>query len=273
MNNGAGMRTKTHSRWPWLLVVVAVAAAGWWLLRPQAPEPATDAAAGAASEPAQPATAVPAAPASPAHPIDPQDMADSAIPALADSDAAAWDALAGLVGDTSVLELLLRDHLVQRLVVHIDNLTEPRIATRALAMRAVPGTLATEDDGASLLIAAANAQRYAPYVRAFVQTDPERVVAAYRRFYPLFQQAYAELGRPDAYFNDRLVEVIDHLLQAPEPVDPPRVEPGAQGRFRFADPALESLSVGQKALVRLSPEQRVAVKRQLRAIRGTLAQG
>jgi len=267
------MRTKTHARWPWLLVVVAVAAAGWWLLRPQAPEPASNAVTTAAPEPGRPAEAAPAAPASPAHPLDPADLADAAIPTLADSDAAAWDALAGLVQDASVLEVLLRDHLVQRLVVHIDNLTEPRIATRALAMRAVPGTLAVEDDGTSLRLAAANAQRYDPYVRAFAQSDPQRLVAVYRRFYPLFQQAYAELGRPDAYFNDRLVEVIDHLLQAPEPVEPPRLEPGTQGRFRFADPALESLSVGQKALVRLSPEQRGEVKRQLRAIRGALAQG
>lgn len=270
MRNGTGTQARTHSRWPWLLVVVVAAAAGWWLLRPQAPAPATDAAVRSASEPARPAAV---APASPAHPIDPQDMADPAIPALADSDAAAWDALAGLVGDASVLELLLRDHLVQRLVVHIDNLTEPRIATRTLAMRAAPGTLAVEDDGTSLRIAAANAQRYEPYVRAFVQADPERLAAVYRRFYPLFQQAYAELGRPDAYFNDRLVEVIDHLLRAPEPVAPPQVVPGPQGRFLYADTALESLSVGQKALVRLSPEQRAAVKRQLRALRRELARG
>ncbi|AKC88171.1 DUF3014 domain-containing protein [Pseudoxanthomonas suwonensis] len=270
------------SRWPWLLVVVAVVAAGWWLLRPRTNVPET----GAGPTAAAPALERPASPADPdataiRHPLDPQDMADPALPTLDDSDPAAWAALAELAGDASVLDVLLRDHLIQRLVTMIDNLTERRINQRALAMRALPGEFSVEADaieddaadGASLRIAQANARRYEPYVRAFVQADPERLAAAYRRFYPLFQQAYAELGRPDAYFNDRLVEVIDHLLQAPEPAEPPRVVPGAHGKFRFADPALETLSVGQKALVRLAPEQRTQVKQQLRAIRRALARG
>lgn len=267
-----------HSPWPWLLVAVVVVAAGGWLLRPRGGGPVPADAVPAASAPARQPDAV--APVEPGirHPLAADGLADAAIPALADSDAAAWEALVEVAGDASVLDVLLRDHLVQRLVTMIDNLTEPRIATRALALRALPGEFATEADaagaeGASLRIARANALRYEPWVRAFVQADPERLAAAYRRFYPLFQQAYAELGRPGAYFNDRLVEVVDHLLRAPEPAVPPQVVPGPQGRFLYADPALESLSVGQKALVRLSPEQRAAVKRQLRAIRRELARG
>jgi len=273
-----------QSRWPWLLVVAVVAAAGWWLLRPHGGPPTIAEGSSTAETPPPPVAVAPASTA-PAirHPLDPADAADAAIPPLADSDAAAWAALVEAAGDASVLDVLLRDHLVQRLVTMIDNLTEPRIATRTLALQALPGRFETEPEvagpdaagpgGAPLRIAQANARRYDPYVRAFVQADPARLVAVYRRFYPLFQQAYAELGRPDAYFNDRLVAVIDHLLQAPEPAAPAQVVPGANGRFHFADPALESLSVGQKALLRLSPEQRGAVKRQLRAIRSGLARG
>ena len=142
-----------------------------------------------------------------------------------------------------------------------------------VSLRPLPGGLSTEGDGATRWIAQANAQRYEPYVAAFAQADPQRVAAAYRRFYPLFQQAYAEIAGGDAYFNDRLVAVIDHLLQAPEPAQPRQVVDGADGKVRFADPVLEALSVGQKALVRLSPDQRERVKRQLRSLRGALAQG
>ena len=46
--------------------------------------------------------------------------------------------------------------------------------------------------------------------------DTGRLAALYVRFYPLFQQAYRDLGYPNGYFNDRLVEVIDHLLVTPE---------------------------------------------------------
>jgi len=41
----------------------------------------------------------------------------------------------------------------------------------------------------------------------------------------------------------------------------------AKGKLRSNDPALESMSVGQKALLRLAPERAMAVKQQLRAIR------
>ncbi len=47
----------------------------------------------------------------------------------------------------------------------------------------------------------------------------------------------------------------------------------ARGRYLFADPALESASVGQKALLRLGPTQAAAVKVQLQAIRAALLQG
>jgi len=39
---------------------------------------------------------------------------------------------------------------------------------------------------------------------------------AYFKLYSLFQQSYEDLGYPGQYFNDRLVEVIDDMLRAPE---------------------------------------------------------
>ncbi len=92
----------------------------------------------------------------------------------------------------------------------------------------------------------------------------------YARFYPLFQQAYAELGYPNRYFNDRLVEVIDHLLAAPEvqgPVELVRFGP----YFEFADPDLEELSAGRKLLVRMGPENAAVIKSKLRELRREIA--
>ncbi|WP_386262898.1 DUF3014 domain-containing protein, partial [Xanthomonas translucens] len=217
-------------------------------------------------------TPAPAAPPPRQHPIDPAAAADAAIPALADSDAAAWAELATLAGSEAPLALLIRDHLIQRAVTLIDNLPQRRVAARTLALKLVPGQLQISTDAAGASsIAEANAQRYAAYVQAFTQADAGAMVAAYRRFYPLFQQAYVELGYPKGYFNDRLVQVIDHLQQTPLPATPPAVIADARtGKYRFVDPALESLSVGQKALLRLGPAQAVAVRKQLQAIRAAL---
>lgn len=267
------MQQSQSSRWPWVLVVIVVAAAGWWLFRQNLP--GVDGAAPAAQAPAAgqsvaDAAAPPAASTPPIqHPVD-QDAADPALPPLADSDGAAWDALSQAVGNDSALGLLLREHLIQRVVVMVDNLTQRSLTRTAMAVQPVAGSLQVQESDTGMTIAPANAQRYALYVQAFTHADADALVGAYKRFYPLFQQAYVELGKPDGYFNDRLVQVIDHLLNTPDPAQPPGVEPNGKGRFRYTDPSLESLSVGQKALVRLGPEQEAAVKTQLKALRTAL---
>ena len=99
--------------------------------------------------------------------------------------------------------------------------------------------------------------------------DTKRAVEMYTRFYPLFQQAYVDLGFPNGHFNDRFVEVIDHLLATPEVKGPvqlvvPHVLP------EYADPTLQERSTGQKLLIRMGPENAARVKAKLRELRGEL---
>jgi DUF3014 family protein len=88
--------------------------------------------------------------------------------------------------------------------------------------------------------------------------------------YPLFQQAYQELGYPKKYFNDRLVQVIDHMLATPSIKEPVAlVRPKVL--YEFEDPELEDLSAGQKIMIRIGPENAAAMKAKLREIRQELA--
>ncbi len=97
-----------------------------------------------------------------------------------------------------------------------------------------------------------------------------QLVAVYRHFYPLFQQAYVELGYPQGYFNDRLVAAIDDLLATPEPAEPPRL---VQQKviYQFADSDLEGRSAGQKIMLRIGTENARTVKAKLREIRKLVA--
>lgn len=265
--------------WPWVLGVVVIGGAGGWLFRDQlksladgVPVPVQSPPASAGAPP-QPKAAAETAPAPPAiqHPLDTEAAADPALPKLADSDIAAWSALSKLFQGEGPLTLLLRDHLIQRLVTQVDNLDKPSVPPTALAARPLPGSLQVEPGEGGERIAASNAARYAPYVQAFTALDPAATATAYKRFYPLIQQAYVDLGRPEGYFNDRLVAVIDHLLETPEPQQAPLVQRDERGRYRFVDPDLQALSIGQKALLRMGVAQSRAVKQQLRAIRGAIA--
>ena len=118
--------------------------------------------------------------------------------------------------------------------------------------------------------AAENAARYAPFVRGLEAIDTARLGALYSRFYPLFQQAYVELGYPGKYFNDRLVEVIDHLLEAPELREPPALTV-RHVLLEYADPELESRSAGQKLMMRMGRDNEARVKAKLKEIRARVA--
>lgn len=99
--------------------------------------------------------------------------------------------------------------------------------------------------------------------------DPQALVAWYVHAYPLFQQAYRQLGYPKGYFNDRLIVAIDDMLAAPEPTESPALRRG-DVYYVYADPALESLSTGQKLLLRSGPANEARIKARLRAIRDLL---
>ena len=122
-----------------------------------------------------------------------------------------------------------------------------------------------------LTLEEANYERYRALVKLATSTDTKQLVAMYKRMYPLFQQAYVDLGYPEGYFNNRLVEVIDHLLETPEVDGPVKlVQPGVF--YEFADPSLESRSSGQKLLLRMGRDNAASVKLKLREIRREIAQ-
>lgn len=90
------------------------------------------------------------------------------------------------------------------------------------------------------------------------------------KLYPLFQQACQDLGDPQGYFNDRLVEVIDRLLATPEPAGPlavrltdvkgPIASQRPWVRHEFVDPALQALPAGSKMLLRMGPDNERRLK-------------
>ena len=246
-------------------VVLAIAGAAWYFWpAPDAPAPSV------ATAPAQ----APAEPAKPAHyPVPAPDPSATQIPlpALDASDAALAQSLSSAVGAKAFAQFFRPEALVRHIVATVDNLPRRSYAQRLSPVPPVGGLLVTQGKEESLTLAPGNAARYAPWVKFVEQLDARRVVAVYVHFYPLFQQAYVELGYPDGYFNNRLVQVIDHLLEAPAAKEPVklvvrRVLP------EFADPALESESAGRKILLRIGPENAVVVKAKLRALRKELTE-
>ncbi|HWU78345.1 MAG TPA: DUF3014 domain-containing protein [Rhodanobacter sp.] len=254
-----------------IVVLLAVVVAGVFLARK-------------AIHPDQPVVAVPATTATVAtntanvpvqHPIAqaqvPAASASTvALPALDQSDDEVASALQQLTGSSQLSLLLVRPQIIARIVATIDAMPGRSLGGLMLPARTPKGAFVTRDADGNTVIGEDNAARYAPYMAIVEQVDPQALVAWYVHAYPLFQQAYRQLGYPKGYFNDRLIVVIDNLLAAPEPVTPPALR-RSNGHFIYADPGLEALSAGQRLLLRTGPANEASIKAKLRAIRTLLA--
>jgi hypothetical protein len=199
----------------------------------------------------------------------PEPIPPEPLPLLADSDEFAATALAEVIDQPALRELFNLEQIVRRIVVTIDNLPREKLPQRLRPIEP-PGTRfeVTLQEGESF-IAATNGARYVRYVELFEALDTSLLLRLYRRLYPLCQQAYAELGQPNASFHQRVIEVIDHLLAAPPAPDLVRlVQPKVF--YEFADPALQGRSAGQKLLLRIGNDHAARVKTRLREIRSAL---
>jgi len=203
------------------------------------------------------------------HPIDPQPGASTApLPDLGASDAEVQHSLAQTFG-RSLESFLVPKDIVRHVVATVDNLPRKKIAVQLWPLRAVGGTLAVGGEDV-LTLSDDNFARYEPLMAVLKNTDAKSLSQLYKHFYPLFQQAYVELGYPDGYFNDRLVAVIDHLLETPEVPGPVALkQPGVF--YEFADPALEERSAGQKLLIRMGSGNAATIKLKLRELRREVA--
>ncbi len=257
----AGARRKVA----WLIGIVAAAGVGlglwYWYVVQHRPAPAAVHAA-----PPPPASTEPQI----EHPLPAESTTGAtALPALNDSDQLVRDSIAGVLGPAPVERFLVPQNIVRHIVATVDNLPRKKVAVELRPVTPTPGKAAVATQGEITTLSEANFERYAPLMKVVRGADVKALALVYQRLYPLFQQSYEDLGYPGRYFNDRVVEVIDHLLQAPEVAAPiPLVQPRVF--YEYADADLEGRSAGQKLLIRMGPANARAVKAKLREFRAEI---
>ena len=199
----------------------------------------------------------------------PESPESQSLPALAESDASIWAALESLIHNGSFSQLVYSDRIIRRIVATVDNLPRRSAPVRMMPLKPAPGKMKIGRSGITHVIAPANSARYRAYVRLAQSVDTHKLVDLYVRFYPLFQNAYAELGFPTEYFNDRLIAAIDDLLAAPVANEPIRLaQPKVLYLFEAED--FEARSAGQKIMLRIGSGNETKVKAKLREIRAEI---
>jgi hypothetical protein len=261
----------TRKLWIGVAVVALIVAAilVWRFKTSPAPEPVTPPVA-QAPEPAASAASAPEA-------QPPLEIPATTTPLVAEDIP---HELTELVGRKAVATFLQLDDFPRRLVATVDNLGRAHAPLMVWPVNPTPDKFLVQQADASTVINPDNAARYTPFVLLTETVDVGRAVDLYVRMYPLLQSSYEQLGFPNKKFNGRLVEVIDLLLATPEPPDPvkvtltevkgpiPSVRPWV--RYQYADPALESLSAGQKILVRSGAVNERRLKGKLAEFRAEL---
>jgi hypothetical protein len=206
------------------------------------------------------------------------------LPALAESDDEALRSLSNVVeGTTPVERYVVEEDVIARIVATVDALDGKQVPEAIQAVQGPGGAFeATPDDQPDEVILndlgdpvlqfqlnPANYRRYTPYVAMLESVDADGLARAYRAYQPLFEEAFDQLGYPDSDFEDRLLNVIDDALAAPEPERPIQlIKPEAY--FLFADEDLEALNAAQKVLLRMGPDNAARVKAKLAEIRAAL---
>ena len=198
------------------------------------------------------------------------------LPSLNESDSSILAALQQLRGE-GLLQLLVPQEVIRKFVLAVNNVAEGKVIHEYRPVVSPPPPFVAEAfsvmvEGTEVgqeRVAPANYQRYEPYVTTLALIDSDAAVAVYRRFYPLLEEAFRELGLKKPNFHSVMIAAIDNILAAPD----------AQGDlllvrpkifYQYADPALEQLPQTHKLMLRMGPENSRSVKASLRQLRARL---
>ena len=212
-----------------------------------------------------------------------QELAELPLPPLAESDEHVSQTLGAVVGEAAAIQYFSTEDLVARTVATIDALGSRQVPGNIQAMQGPAGSFAavenpnprewvTNEAGDPIpqyLSDPSGYRRYVNYVEMFEAVDTSTFIGLYERNQPLFQEAWRQLGYANGDFNTRLIEVIDELLATPDVEEPYELKK-PEAVYQFVDEDLESLSAGQKILLRMGSENAARVKSKLSEIRQAL---
>lgn len=275
-----------------LVVALVLVLARWWYTQQEAKKVAAvqTSQTAAVAPPATtgsvtsalPVTTLPPDPTAPSASAGPDPLALKVPQEALEADDLFVRTLSDLITRKSLKEFFQTDAMARRVVATTDCLPRDHCSWTIWPVHRTPGrfSVVPTADGSGGTLSSGNSARYSPFLQFVEGVDTPKWITLYRQVYPLLQQAYVDLGYPNASFHDRLLQVIDHLLTAPVQARAPDLHlvevrgPVASlqpwVRYEYTDAALESLSAGQKILVRMGAAHHQRMRIKLTSLRAAL---
>src|SRR5688572_19608232 len=180
-----------RNRWTFVIPVIVVAGlagALYYGRKARAPQP---------EPPAQTAAAPSAAPVPKVdNVLDPSPDPEAPLPNLQNSDPSLLEAITQLFGDKLDAFIVPTD-VVRHIVVTIDNLPRRKAAVNLWPLKPTAGNIGTQEADGELSLSERNYVRYEPLMKLVKGANVRQLASTYKRLYPLFQQAYVDLGYPN----------------------------------------------------------------------------
>lgn len=189
--------------------------------------------------------------------LPPEELAPP-LPKLNESDAAVLAELQSL--SAMSLKLVVPQEILRKFVRAVNAMDEGKVVHEYRPIASPPPPMRVEslgppkgEDLRRYRLTAENFRRYDEYVTLFAMLDQEALATIYRRFSPLLEEAYGEMGLKKGSFHEVLMSVIDKLVAMPIPEgELVLVQPKVF--YQFEDPELEKLPSTHKLLLRMGPE-------------------
>ena len=188
------------------------------------------------------------------------------LPPLDDTDPIVRELVNRITSHPRLAAWLATDGLIRNFVAAVSSVGEGK--TPAVQLRVLrPSTgFRVIDRGGALYLDPRGYERYDTLAAAAASIDPAGAANVYATLKPRIEQAYRELGFPDAPFDRALERAIVLLLETPIVEGPVRVQQQGATGYAYAAPDLEALTGGQKQLLRTGPNNVRAIQTSLRAI-------
>lgn len=249
------------------LLLLAAAGGAWYLLSQRPPAaPGAESGPGAAGGPAPAVVAGPPARAPAPLPAD-EDIAPVVRPPAVDgSDEQVREAVRDMA--PGLLAWLTPQEQLRKWVLLTANLANGDLPRKNRPLVYPMAPFRVEARGDQIVLGAANYKRAVALIDALTSIPPAKAAAYYRRWSPVLEQSFAELGMKGSY-HEHLIRLIDRAREVrPLPAAPRLRQPHVL--YLYAEPHLEGASDLEKLLWRLGPDNQARLQEYLTRLKAAL---
>jgi len=164
---------------------------------------------------------------------------------------------------------LMSDELIRKFVAAVDNIANGNSPEPHIDFFKPDKKFMVMDEAGDYFIDPESYKRYDIVAEVFASLDSKGCVTLYKKLKPAIQEAYKELGYPEAEFDDTLKKAMMVLLQVPVVEQDIQLEKDVV-TYTMVDSDLESLNAAQKHLLRMGPDNVSVIQEKLREMAGLL---